>query len=423
MKDKHEIVERLANSGDAEALERWFENHKKEFVSTSYKLPHLLRDTCRSISVESFKLVMKVLQHADYQEMLLSEIEKYLMLEAACYGNNIELVKYLVAEYELNLLGMDIAHIEQDYLICNLCSYGYLELVKLFVEHGLDIKSVNEKTSSQLMRDTCESKNLDLVKYLIEECEIDVNFETEHKITFLHMACALGNLDLVKYLVEEHKMDVECKMEDNTTTLYLACMEGNLEVVKYLIEQHKMDASYRNDNDKSCLDIACARRNDDVTSYLIETTKSYINLDDDSGKKALSMLASQPEIKFRLIERYYQCNQEQLISLDNLKLLMDLYGKKDMSQKTKMLISKLQHQINPEHLTPEVEGSLPADQIKDLTSILKLYRSKAPGDFKRSSEVASIEVESVLPQDREQLEGPFLKIAGAEDEEGWQISE
>jgi len=57
----------------------------------------------------------------------------------------------------------------------------------------------------------CLSRNLNLVKYLVEH-ELDINKESIEGLTPLFNACKSGNLNLVKYLI---RLGVDINKEDN----------------------------------------------------------------------------------------------------------------------------------------------------------------------------------------------------------------
>ena len=77
----------------------------------------------------------------------------------------------------------------------------------------------------------CEFGHLEVVKYLVEECGVDVRVNDDHAIK---CASADGRLNIVKYLVE--KCGVNARAQ-NDFAVSEASKYGHLEVVKYLIEK------------------------------------------------------------------------------------------------------------------------------------------------------------------------------------------
>ena len=85
-----------------------------------------------------------------------------------------------------------------------------------------------------------QMKNLEIMKYLIENYSVDVNFQTEESMSPLHEACAMkgGFTEGVKYLVNLPNIqlnEVESEKKGHTP-LFCAVEAGNVESVKLLID-------------------------------------------------------------------------------------------------------------------------------------------------------------------------------------------
>uniref|UniRef100_A0A1X7SV40 Uncharacterized protein n=1 Tax=Amphimedon queenslandica TaxID=400682 RepID=A0A1X7SV40_AMPQE len=50
----------------------------------------------------------------------------------------------------------------------------------------------------------CAVKHIDVVKYLINECNCDIMTPDKDGNTFLHVAASKGSLDVMKYLINTH---------------------------------------------------------------------------------------------------------------------------------------------------------------------------------------------------------------------------
>ena len=120
--------------------------------------------------------------------------------------------------------------------------------------------------------------NLDIVKYLIEQCHCDVNIQDEDGGTALHYACVTGHLNIVKYLVEECHCDVDIQSEKGRTALIFACENGHLNIVKYLVEECHCNVDIQDKNGKTALHYACMDDylDIDIVKYLVEKCKATI---------------------------------------------------------------------------------------------------------------------------------------------------
>lgn len=100
---------------------------------------------------------------------------------------------------------------------------------------------------------------IDMLKYLLIECGIDVDLKDKNGCTTLwHVAYDSKDMDLIKYLVDEAKADVNVNVSPNyhvPSVLWLMVVSQNkLEPLKYLVD-HDVNLSLQ-DSGMNALDIA-----------------------------------------------------------------------------------------------------------------------------------------------------------------------
>ena len=113
--------------------------------------------------------------------------------------------------------------------------------------------------------------HLDIVKYLIETCQVDKEGKDHSGTTALHIACKLGRIDVATYLIETCQVDVEAKDNDGCTVLHIATIAGRLDMIKYLIESCHSDIKTVDNNGSTVLHIATSAGRLDMIKYLIES--------------------------------------------------------------------------------------------------------------------------------------------------------
>jgi len=120
-------------------------------------------------------------------------------------------------------------------IIFNVVIRGDLESLKKLVSEGADVEAKNIYGETPLI---CASwcGQIEIVKYLIEECNANVEAENNFGNTPLIRASIVGHFEIVKYLIEEHKANVEAKNKYGETPLIRASELSRLEIVKCLIE-------------------------------------------------------------------------------------------------------------------------------------------------------------------------------------------
>jgi len=77
------------------------------------------------------------------------------------------------------------------------------------------------------------ARALDVVKYLIDERQIDPSCRDEEGDTALHYAALGGQLEVAKYLIMAKNSDPMCENNLGTTPYAIAISEGHLELVKF----------------------------------------------------------------------------------------------------------------------------------------------------------------------------------------------
>lgn len=114
--------------------------------------------------------------------------------------------------------------------------------------------------------------SFDIIKYLID-LDADLSYKTEEGVTILDEAIESRDLNLIKYLIEDKGLNVN-KTDRNSglTPLMLASCLNNLEVVKYLLDRGAN--VYQKDNNKlSALDYARKMRHMKIFKFL----NDYLN--------------------------------------------------------------------------------------------------------------------------------------------------
>jgi ankyrin repeat protein len=96
--------------------------------------------------------------------------------------------------------------------------------------------------------------HLDMIKYLINECRMDITTKDDDGWTALHHASTGGYIDVVMYLIHNYNAHIDQQANDGSTALLCAVQSDKIEMVKYLI--------------------------DDVQAYLTITTKNCENIFD-----------------------------------------------------------------------------------------------------------------------------------------------
>lgn len=152
---------------------------------------------------------------------------------AACQkSDNLPVVKYLVEEKHMNPNEKD-DNGNNPLHVAVTC--GCLDILKYLIEQcGCNPKCPGAYGGS-LLHHAC---NVDIVKYLVENQELDPYERDEGGDTSINVAAYNRRLEILQYLIEGQKYNPSCLGMWNRTPLHAACQkEHNLPVVRYLVEQ------------------------------------------------------------------------------------------------------------------------------------------------------------------------------------------
>ena len=148
--------------------------------------------------------------------------------------------------------------------------------------------------NSELESDICTASkegNIARVKYLIEQCHVDVETKDKYRYTSINYASLNGHLDIVKYLYEQCHANVETKDNSGDSPISNASLNGHLEVVKYLFETCHANIEAKDNFGCTPINAASQRGCLDVVKYLYETCHANVETKDNFGLTPLSNAA------------------------------------------------------------------------------------------------------------------------------------
>ena len=167
---------------------------------------------------------------------------KYHCCESCLYtaarSNHVDIVKYLIKECGCDPMMSTTRYGRVPVPVLHyVASEGLLDVLKCM------IMNINGHIMDEQYRDTngqtvlrCAVKHIDVVKYLINECNCDhVMTPDKYGNTILHDAASKGSLDVMKYLINTHHYNLMTTNNRGETVLH--CAVKHIDVVKYLINE------------------------------------------------------------------------------------------------------------------------------------------------------------------------------------------
>jgi ankyrin repeat protein len=178
----------------------------------------------------------------DVVEMLLSvganiEVRNKLKqspLYAACMNNNVDIARVLLAAgADANgCFGEDNCT-----LLMSACNLGLLEIVRLLVtEVNVDINFVQNETLWSALHAATLRNHAVVVRFLVDR-GVHVNVRTAEGWSPLYVACTHGCIAAAKELLRSPEIQLELESsESNFTPLFIACCNGHAACVRLLLE-------------------------------------------------------------------------------------------------------------------------------------------------------------------------------------------
>lgn len=133
-------------------------------------------------------------------------------------------------------------------------SSGYCQFIRLFLEHGAEINSLDDRGSTPISHAAVGGK-VRAVEVLLEAgADPKILDSGRHPLDTAGFACSSGQIDVLEVLVD-HGIDLNKRYKNGDTLLCVAALSGRLEVVNYLLEQGA-DPNLTNDNGDTALSYA-----------------------------------------------------------------------------------------------------------------------------------------------------------------------
>lgn len=163
------------------------------------------------------------------------------------YASNTDVMRFLIE----NNIDIYITDNEENTFMFYAFENGNLELIKYFVEEkAVDPLKTESGLNWTLFDRAVSSGNLDAIRYLIDEKRVVYDGND-----LLIGAIVNDHFEIVKYLVEEKEVDINFASEGGWTSLLYAIEQSYIEIIDYLIAKGD-DISVRDRDCSTTLHIA-----------------------------------------------------------------------------------------------------------------------------------------------------------------------
>ena len=197
---------------------------------------------------------------------------------------HIDVVKYLINECNFDIMITDKDGVP---FLHYVASEGLLDVLKCMV------MNINGHIMDEQYRDTngrtvlhCAVKHIDVVKYLINECNCDIMTPDMNGDTILHVAASKRLLDVMKYLINTHHYNLMTTNNRGQTVLH--CAVKHIDVVKYLINECNCDIMVTDKDGQTLLHVAASSSAPEVIEYFLSTGNCDPLAKDNEGNDTIT---------------------------------------------------------------------------------------------------------------------------------------
>jgi ankyrin repeat protein len=167
-----------------------------------------------------------------------------------------------------------------------------LDMVKFLIKHGADIHS-RDNEGNTILHDACKANNIEVVKYLIEEKDMNMNISNNQGLTCIDYSCKTGFTPTFEYLARRHSDIKTYKDKHGNNALHIACEKSdsdNKDFISYLITQKVPINAKNTRNNNTPLHLTCRSTNEDIDIIILLIENGAfesINEKDEDGETAL----------------------------------------------------------------------------------------------------------------------------------------
>ena len=216
---------------------------------------------------------------------------------------DIDLVEYLIKECGCDPM-MNTRYSSVP-VLHYVASQGLLDVLKCMV------MNINGHIMDEQYRDTIGRtvlhravKHIDVVKYLINECNCDIMTPDIYGNTILHVSASKGSLDVMKYLINTHHYNLMTTNNKGQTVLHCAVKHIHVDVVKYLLNECNCDIMTPDKYGDTILHAAASEGLLDVMKYLINTHHYNLMTTNNRGETVLHHAVEHIDVVKYLINEY-----------------------------------------------------------------------------------------------------------------------
>ncbi|XP_011407170.1 PREDICTED: serine/threonine-protein phosphatase 6 regulatory ankyrin repeat subunit B-like, partial [Amphimedon queenslandica] len=215
-----------------------------------------------------------------------------LPIHDACASGVSQLVTFLI-----DVIKCDTTTEDKNGFTCvtHACASGNLDLLKLLIkQYNLNPRIFRSSSSPEA---AVAFGNVHMLEWLRQEYHINVASFKNGVLPFA--AVHFNRLYCLKHLLNNYSFDINAtdpRNDTQSTLLHIACQEGHVAIVLYLtslpqLEEHQLDLTIKDYNGIAPVHVACEEGSLSIVKYIIDHSPLSLDMTDSFGRTPLLIAA------------------------------------------------------------------------------------------------------------------------------------
>jgi len=191
----------------------------------------------------------------------------------------------------------------------------------------LDFSEIDDYDNN-ILTFACISNNTDIIKLLLKNNNVDLNYTNKHNNNALIISCMNSNEEIAMILLNKNINYLKININNDNALLW-SCYNNLKNVAFYLLSKNDIDINHVNNNNRNCLILATVNNNEKIILKILENNNINYNFYDNdkesplmillqnNNKKISRLLLNKPNIDVKLI------NNAGISILDYASMLRD----------------------------------------------------------------------------------------------------
>ncbi len=213
------------------------------------------------------------------------------------------------------------------------CHYGNIELVQKLLKKDININQIGDFEKTPLIA-ACERFQVDIVKLLLNQIGINIEWKDRHKKDVLDYACLQYETEIIQLLMTRDDVNINRPIDGEEFLLHWLYANKYMELLYELLQRKDLDVNCKDANGQTLLQEACDKENLSLVEALLNHKNIEVNaINENTMQTAAHIVCMKNNINFVkvLLNANADVNQEDINGLRPLHFACN-FGNVDIVQ-------------------------------------------------------------------------------------------